>query len=88
MVTTLRVPGRLVLAGGFAVAVAIAPAVGVLAGISSPAVSVTADPNNQSCTFTQSHGSNSLVCTPNSLTAQQNLPSEQGLTNQNMLRHH
>jgi hypothetical protein len=87
MVTSLRAPGRLVLAGGFAVAVAIAPAVGVLAGSSSPGVSVTADPNNPNCTFTQNHGSYSLVCAPNSATADTNLPSEQGLTNQNMFRH-
>jgi hypothetical protein len=87
MVTTLRVPGRLILAGGFAVAVAIAPAVGVLAGISSPGVSVTADPNNQNCVITQHNGSNSLVCKPPSVAADSNLPTEQGLTNQNMVRH-
>jgi hypothetical protein len=78
MVTTLRVPGRLILAGGFAVAVA---------GISSPGVSVTADPNNQNCVITQHNGSNSLVCKPPSVAADSNLPTEQGLTNQNMVRH-
>ena len=88
MVTTLRVPSRLILAGGFAVAVVIAPAVGGLAGISSPGVSVTADPNNQNCVVTQHLGSNSLVCTPSSIAADSNLPTEQGLTNQNEVRSH
>jgi hypothetical protein len=88
MVTTLRVPGRLILAGGFAVAVAIAPAVGVLAGVSSPRVSVTAGPNNQNCVVTQHNGSNSLVCTPGTIAPNNNLPSEQGLTNQNEVRSH
>ena len=86
MVTTLQVSRQLILAGGFAVAMAIAPAVGVLAGSGSPGVSVTADPN-QNCTITQSPGSNALVCPPNSVAADNNLPSEQGLTQQNELRH-
>jgi hypothetical protein len=82
MVTTLHAPARLIFVGGFAVAMAIVPAVGVLAGISSPEVSVTAGPN-QSCTVIQSHGSNSLVCTPTTMTDNSNLPSEQALTLQN-----
>jgi hypothetical protein len=86
MVTTLYVPARLILAGGFAVAMAIAPAVGVLAEISSPAVSVTAGPN-QNCTVTQSNGSVSLACTPPSFAPNSYLPSEQGLTVQNETRH-
>jgi hypothetical protein len=86
MAITLHVPARLILAGGFAVAMAIAPAVGVLAGITSPGVSVTAGPN-ENCTVTQSKGSNSLVCTPPSLAPNSYLPSEQGLTLQNQHRH-
>jgi hypothetical protein len=87
MVTTLHVPGRLILAGGFAVAMAIAPAVGALAGISSQAVSVTANPN-QYCTVVAHNGSNSLVCTPPSVAADPNLPTEMGLTGQNAVQHH
>jgi hypothetical protein len=85
MVTTLHVPARLVFAVGFAVATAIVPAVGVLAEISSPEVSVTAGPN-QNCTVIQSHGSNSLVCTPATMADNNNLPSEQELTLQNQGR--
>jgi hypothetical protein len=87
MVTTLHVSRRLILAGGFAVAMAIAPAVGVLAGTGSPGLSVTADPN-QNCTVTQTPGSNALVCAPNSIVPDNNLPSEQGLTQQNEVRSH
>jgi hypothetical protein len=85
MVTTLYVPARLILAGGFAVAMAIAPAVGVLAEIGSPGVSITAGPN-QNCTVIQSNGSSSLACTPPSLAPNNYLPSEQGLTLQNETR--
>jgi hypothetical protein len=84
MVAALHVPGRLILAGGFAVAMAIAPAAAVVAEINSPGVSVTADPN-QNCTVNQSNGSDSLVCTPPSFTPNRHLPSEQGLTLQNQL---
>lgn len=87
MVTTRHLSRRLILAGGFAVAMAIAPAVGVLAGTGSPGVSVTADPNSN-CTVTQSPGSNALVCAPPHIAADNNLPSEQGLTQQNEVRSH
>ena len=86
MATTLHLPRRMILASGFAVAMAIAPVVGVLAGTSSPGVSVTADPNNQNCTITQTNGSNALVCPPNTIAANPLLPSEQSLTGQNELR--
>jgi hypothetical protein len=86
MVTIFHVPARLILAGGFAVAMAIAPAVGVLAEISSRGVSITAGPN-QNCTVTRTNGSNSLACTPPSFAPNSYLPSEQGLTLQNETRH-
>jgi hypothetical protein len=84
MVATLHVPGRVILAGGFAIAMAIAPTVAVLADINAPGVSViTADP----CTVSGSNGSYSLVCQPSSIRSDSNLPSEQGLTLQNEFRH-
>jgi hypothetical protein len=86
MVTTIHVSRRLILAGGFAVAMAIAPPVGALVGTGLPGFSVTADPN-QNCTITQTRGSNALVCAPTSIAADNNLPSEQGLTLQNEFRH-
>ena len=86
MVSTIHVSRRSILAGGFAVAMAIAPAVGVLAGTGLPGFSVTADPN-QNCTIIQTHGSNALVCAPMSIAPDKNLPSEQGLTLQNEVRH-
>ncbi len=80
MVATLHVSGRLILAGGFAIAMAITPTVAVLADISAPGVSVTtADP----CTVSGSNGSYSLVCKPSSIGSNSNLPSEQGLTLRN-----
>jgi hypothetical protein len=81
MVATLHVPGRLILAGGFAMAMAVAPTVAVLADISAaPGVYVTtADP----CTVAGSNGSYSLVCRPSSIGSNSNLPSEQGLTLRN-----
>ena len=84
----LHVPGRLVLAGAFAVAVAVAPAVAVLAG-GAPGVSVTADPPNPNpgCSVNSSNGSNSVVCTPTMAAPNTFLPSEQGLTSQNSGRH-
>jgi hypothetical protein len=87
MVATLHMPDRLILAVGFALATAIAPAAAVLGDIGSPgANAITADPT-QNCTVVQSNGSNSLVCKPNIITPDANLPSEQGLTLQNETRH-
>jgi hypothetical protein len=90
MVATVHMPGRLILAGGFAVAIVIAPTVAVLADISSPGVSViTADPN-QNCTVNQSNGSGSVVCPQNLMPGQPingGLPNEQDLTQQNQHRH-
>jgi hypothetical protein len=86
MVATLRLPGRLILVVGFALATAIAPTVAVLADIGSPgAYVITADPT-QTCTVVKSNGSNSLVCKPNSITPNGLLPSEQDLTLQNETR--
>jgi hypothetical protein len=89
MATTLHVPGRLILAGGFAVAMVIAPTVAVLADISSPGASViTADPNSN-CTVNQSNGSGSVVCAPlmpGQGPANNGLPSEGDLTKQNQHR--
>ena len=87
MTTTRNVARRLILAGGFAVATAVAPAVVVLAGTGTPGVSVTADPS-QDCTITQTLGSAALVCAPASIAGVNNLPSEQGLTHQNEFRSH
>jgi hypothetical protein len=92
MAATLHMPGRLILAGGFAVAIVIAPTVALLADISSPGVSViTADPN-PTCTVNQSNGSGSVVCPQNLMPGQQpangGLPSEGDLTQQNQHRQH
>ena len=87
MMATLHLPGRAMIALGFALAAAIAPAAAVLADIGSPgAYAVTADPT-QNCTVVQSNGSNSIVCRPNTIAPNANLPSEQGLTLQNETRH-
>jgi hypothetical protein len=89
MATTPHMPGRLILAGGFAVAMVIAPTVAVLADISSPGASViTADPN-PTCTVNQSNGSGSVVCPlmPVQGPANNGLPSEGDLTQQNQHRH-
>ena len=87
MVATLHRPGRAIIALGFALATAIAPAAAVLADIGSPgAYVVTADPT-QNCTVVHSNGSNSVVCRPNTIAPDANLPSEQGLTLQNETRH-
>lgn len=87
MVANLHLPGRAITALGFALATAIAPATAVLADIGSPgAYVITADPT-QTCTVVQSNGSNSVVCKPNSIAPDANLPSEQGLTLQNETRH-
>jgi hypothetical protein len=89
MAATLQMPGRLILAGGFAVAMVIAPTVAVLADISSPGASViTADPNpNPNCTVNQG----SVVCAQNLMPGQppannSGLPSEGDLTRQNQHR--
>lgn len=90
MATTPHMPGRLILAGVFAVAMVIAPAVAVLAEFSSPEASViTADPNpNPNCTVNQSNGSGSVVCVQPLMPGQQpGLPSEGDLTLQNQHRH-
>ena len=87
MVATLHRPGRAIIALGFALATAIAPAAAVLADIGSPgAYAVTADPT-QNCTVVQSNGSHSIVRRPNTIAPNANLPSEQGLTLQNETRH-
>jgi hypothetical protein len=86
MVATLHMPRRSILALGFALATAIAPTAAVLADNSSPgAYVITADPT-QNCTVVQSNGSNSVVCKPNIITPNGNLPSEQDLTLQNETR--
>ncbi len=86
MVVTLHVPGRLILAGGFAIAMAICPTAAVLAEISSPGVSVTVADPNPNCTVKQSNASYSAACMPNIISNSGNLPSEQGLTLQNQTR--
>jgi hypothetical protein len=86
MVATLHTPGRPIIAVGFALAIAIAPTAAVLGDIGSPGANViTADPAHN-CTVVQSNGSNSLVCKPNIIAPDNNLPSEQGLTLQNETR--
>jgi hypothetical protein len=86
MVATLHMPGRPIIALGFALATAIAPTAAVLADFGSPgAYVITADPT-QNCTIVQSNGSNSVVCKPNIIAPNSNLPSEQGLTLQNETR--
>lgn len=76
-----RTYARVMLAVGFAAAIAAAPAAVVLAA----APHATADPNNQNCTIYQRAGSVSLNCAPNmgSTVGAGNLPSEQDLTQQN-----
>lgn len=87
MVATQHLPGRLILAVGFALTAAIAPAVAVLADIGSPDNYVTTADPTQACTIIQSNSSSSLVCRPATFTPNGLLPSEQGLTLQNETRH-
>ena len=87
MVATQHLPGRLILAVGFALAAAIGTTVAVLANIGSPGdYVITADPT-QTCTVVQTNGSSSIVCKPNILAPNGQLPSEEGLTLQNEIRH-
>jgi hypothetical protein len=87
MVATRHLTGRLLLAIGFALAAAIAPTVAVLADIGSPGnYVITADPT-QTCTVVQTLGSSSIACKPTTFAPNNLLPSEQGLTMQNEVRH-
>jgi hypothetical protein len=87
MVATRHLPGRLILAVGFALAGAIGPTVAVLADIGSPGdYVITADPTH-TCTVVQTTASSSIVCKPNILAPNNLLPTEQGLTMQNEVRH-
>ena len=80
-------PRRLIIAIGIALATAIAPAAAVLAGFGSPGDNVTTADPTQPCTIVQNSGSNSVVCKPNGIMPDTNLPSEQRLTQQNETRH-
>ena len=87
---TAQISARLLVGGAFAIAITIAPAVGVFSGPAIPAPSrIVADPG-PNCTANQTHGSYSLACAPNpgglAPAANNGLPSEMGLTAQNSTR--
>lgn len=89
----LKNSARLIFAGGFAVAITIAPVVATFAGpIAPPAARTIADPNNNNCTVNQTKGSVSLACAPGVVAGpglgNVGAPSESDLTNQNTTRGH
>jgi hypothetical protein len=74
---------HLFFAGAVALAVAIGPAVSAVALAGQP--STVAGP--AACTNTHARGSYSLACSPGATTGISNLPSEDGLTYENMFDH-
>jgi hypothetical protein len=85
MMVTLKMPARLVFAGGIAVAITVSPVVAALAGPAiSPPVSAVADPG-QSCIIKQSNGSAYLDCGPSMRTGRTSAPSNVGAPSESAL---